>query len=94
MEAPTTEHHAAVKHLLRYIAGTTNLGCKYTADGEEKLTGYSDSDMAGDVDDRKSTSGVLYMLGNNPVTWQSTKQKIVALSSCEAEYVAATTAAC
>jgi hypothetical protein len=50
--------------------------------------------MAGDVDDRKSTSGILFMLGGNPVTWQSQKQKIVALSSCEAEYVAATTAAC
>jgi hypothetical protein len=63
-------------------------------DGDEELTGYSDSNMAGDVDDRKSTSGVLFMMGSSPVTWQSAKQKIVALSSCEAEYVAATTAAC
>jgi hypothetical protein len=94
MEAPTSEHLAAVKRLLRYIAGTINLGCKYIVDGEEKLTGYSDLDMAGDVDDRKSTSGVLFMMGNNPITWQLAKQNIVALSSCEAEYVAATTAAC
>lgn len=94
METPTTDHLAAVKHLLRYIAGTVNFGCKYTAGGEEKLIGFSDSDMAGDTDDRKSTTGVLYMLGKNPITWQSQKQKIVALSSCEAEYVAATTVAC
>jgi hypothetical protein len=94
MEAPTTEHLAAVKHLLRYIAGTINLGCSFTAKGEEKLTGYSDSDMAGDVDDRRSTSGVLFLLGNNPVTWHSVKQKIVALSSCEAEYVVVMTVAC
>jgi hypothetical protein len=46
------------------------------------------------VDDQKSTSGTLFMLGGNPVTWKSQKQKVVALSSCEAEYVAATTAAC
>jgi hypothetical protein len=50
--------------------------------------------MAGDVDDRKSTTGVLFFLAQNPITWQSQKQKVVVLSSCEAEYVAATTAAC
>ena len=50
--------------------------------------------MAGCIDTRKSTTGVLFFLGNNIVTWQSQKQKVVALSSCEAEYIAATTAAC
>jgi hypothetical protein len=50
--------------------------------------------MAGDVDDRESTTGVLFTLGDNLICWQSAKQKIVTLSSCEAEYVAATTAAC
>ncbi|KAF2284335.1 hypothetical protein GH714_020616 [Hevea brasiliensis] len=54
----------------------------------------SDSDMAGDIDDRKSTTGVIYFLGNNPITWVSQKQKIVALSSCEAEYIAATAGTC
>lgn len=56
--------------------------------------GFSDSDMAGDIDDRKSTSGVIYFLSDNPITWQSSKQKVVALSSCEAEYTAASAAAC
>jgi hypothetical protein len=50
--------------------------------------------MAGDVDSRKSTTGVLFFYGSCPVTWQSQKQKVVALSSCEAEYIAGTTAAC
>jgi hypothetical protein len=95
MEKPTTEHMAAVKHLLRYIAGTRNYGCRYVKDEDGgKLIGYSDADMAGDIDDRKSTSGMLFMIGRNPVTWQSQKQKVVALSSCEAEYIAATTVAC
>ena len=84
-----------MKHLLRYIVGTRGLGCCYARqESKAKLVGYSDADMAGDVDDRKSTSGMLYFFGRSPVSWQSTKQKIVVLSSCEAEYVAATNAAC
>jgi hypothetical protein len=63
-------------------------------DGEPGLTVFSDADMAGDVDGRKSTSGVFVFLGAAPVAWQSLKQKTVALSTCEAEYVAAATAAC
>ncbi|BAH94361.1 Os08g0484000 [Oryza sativa Japonica Group] len=54
----------------------------------------ADSDLGGDVDDRKSTSGALFFLGSSPIAWQSQKQKVVALSSCEAEYIAATGAAC
>jgi hypothetical protein len=63
-------------------------------DGEPGITAYSDADMAGDVDGRRSTSGVLVFLGASPIAWQSLKQKMVALSTCEAEYVAAATAAC
>lgn len=84
-----------MKHLLRYITGTRVLGfCYARQDPTSKPIGYSDVDMARDVDDRKSTSGVLHFYGQSPVSWQSTKQKIVALSSCEAKYVAATAAAC
>ena len=95
MEAPTTEHTAAVKHILRYLAGTLNWGCRFTRNSEEgALVGYSDSDMAGDADTRKSTTGAMIFYDNNIISWQSQKQKVVALSSCEAEYIAATTAAC
>ena len=95
METPTEEHLAAVKRILRYIAGSPRLGCRYgRSTGATRLVGYSDSDLGGDVDSRKSTSGTLFFLGSSPVTWQSQKQKIVALSSCESEYVAAATAAC
>jgi hypothetical protein len=49
--------------------------------------------MISDVDSRKSTTGVLFFLGNNPISWQSQKQKVVVLSTCEAEYIVATTGA-
>jgi hypothetical protein len=96
MEAPGREHWAAVKHILRYPKGTVGYGCKYEKGAELKpiLLGYNDIDFAGDVEDRKSTTGVVYFLGNSLVTWASQKQKIVALSSYEAEYVAAAAAAC
>ena len=55
---------------------------------------FSDADMVGDIDGRRSTSGVLVFLGSAPISWLSLKQKVVALSTCEAEYVAAATAAC
>ena len=50
--------------------------------------------MAGDIDGRRSTSDVLVFLGSAPISWLSLKQKVVALSTCEAEYVATATAAC
>jgi ribonuclease HI len=54
----------------------------------------SDSDMGGDVVKRKSTTGVVFYLDSCPVTWHSQKQKVITLSSCEAEYITGTTAAC
>jgi hypothetical protein len=96
MEAPHEDHLVAVKRVLRYVAGTRTHGLYYTRkeEGRARLTGYSDADMAGDVDTRKSTTGITFFLGGNIITWQSSKQKVVALSSCEAEYIAAATAAC
>ncbi|WVZ79226.1 hypothetical protein U9M48_026830 [Paspalum notatum var. saurae] len=96
MEDPREDHLTAVKHLLRYVAGTLDYGIVYPRRGERKaeLIGYSDSDMGGDVDGRKSTSGLIFFLGKCPISWQSQKQRIVALSTCEAEYVAAATACC
>jgi hypothetical protein len=95
MENPRAAHWALVKQICRYVEGTLTLGCTYRkGEGEPVLLGYSDSDHAGDPDDRKSTTGVLFFLGNNVVTWKSQKQKAVAQSSCEAEYMAAGAAAC
>ncbi|XP_066333339.1 secreted RxLR effector protein 161-like [Miscanthus floridulus] len=94
MEKPTTEHLAGMKRVLRYVAGTLHFGYHYKRKKEAQLTGYSDNDLAGDVDTRKGTMGVLFFLGNNVITWQSQKQRVMALSSCEMEYITAATAAC
>jgi hypothetical protein len=56
------------------------------------FVGYSDSDHAGDIDTSKSTSGIIFFLGKCLVSWQSVKQQVVAMSSCEAEYIATSTA--
>ncbi|XP_022956276.1 uncharacterized protein LOC111458028 [Cucurbita moschata] len=94
METPTTSHLTAVKQILRYVKGTLSFGCVYKKLSNMELVGFSDSDMAEDIDDRKSTTGVSYYLGVNPITWVSQKQKVVALSSCEAEYIATTVGTC
>jgi hypothetical protein len=75
-------------------AGTIDHGLLYSKhDGDNlSLKGYSD--LGGDVDDRKSTTGIIFFLGRKPVSWQSQKQRVVALSSCEAEYIAGAGAAC
>ena len=98
MEVLWQEHLAAVKRVLRYVEGTVHWGVHYHL-GEKKgavprLLGYSDSDLAGDVNDRKSTSGLIFFLAGGPIAWQSAKQKVVALSSCEAEYITAAGATC
>jgi hypothetical protein len=91
MEAPCEDHLIAVKWVLRYLAGTRGHGLHYArhTKGPPRLVGYSDADLGGGIDDRKSTSGIVFFLDGNPITWQATKQRIIALSSCEAEYVVA-----
>jgi hypothetical protein len=94
MEDPREDHMAALKHLLRYVAATANHGLQYKkGDDVFGLMEYSDSDLAGDVDYRRSTTGVLFFLGGNLVSWLLQKQKAVAKSTCEAEYMASAAAA-
>ena len=90
---PTKEHWTAVKRVLRYLKGTIDYGITYTRDSKDNLVGYCDADWAGDVNDRKSTSGYVFTLAGAPVSWRSKKQTCVALSTAEAEYVALASAA-
>ena len=90
---PQKEHWTALKQILKYLKGTTNIGILYKQDGSDKCVGYSDTDWAGDPSDRKSTSGYIFMFSDGPISWRSKKQKCVALSTVEAEYVALSGAA-
>ncbi|WOG92362.1 hypothetical protein DCAR_0311626 [Daucus carota subsp. sativus] len=94
MEKPKQDHFMAAKRILRYIKGTLNHGLFYTHSQDSKLVGYSDSDYGGDLDDGKSTSGYAFHIGSAIFSWSSKKQQTVALSTCEAEYIAAAGAAC
>ena len=79
-----------MKRLLRYVKGTVDQMIVFPKTGESglQLTVFSDADMAGDIDRWRSTYGVLVFLGSALISWLSLKQKVVALSTCEAEYVA------
>jgi len=85
------EHWNAVKWIMRYLRGTSKLSLSFGS-GKPMLVGYTDSDMAGDVDTRKSTSGYLITFSGGAVSWQSRLQKCIALSTTEAELIAATEA--
>jgi hypothetical protein len=94
MVEPRRVHLIATKHVLRYIAGSVEYGLDYVRGDGVRLIGYTDSDWAGCAVDRKSTSGCCFGLGSTVVSWFSRKQKSVALSSAEAEYMAASQASC
>jgi hypothetical protein len=88
---PTMAHLTAVKRILRYLKGTVDLGLTYSKSDGNVLKAYSDSDWAGDQDDRHSTSGFVSVLSGSAISWLSKKQASVALSTAEAEYIALST---
>ncbi|XP_058769270.1 secreted RxLR effector protein 161-like [Vicia villosa] len=97
MERPKVCHLAAVKRIIRYVKGT--LGCKIlfpTNDTGRKceFLGYMDSNWCEDKDDRKFTSGYVFMFGGALIPWCYKKGLVVALSSCEAEYITMSLCAC
>jgi hypothetical protein len=91
---PRCVHLVAAKHVMRYLKGTIDYGLSYDGDHDFTLSGYTDADWAGSVSDRKSTSGCCFSLGSAMISWQSRKQSSIALSTTEAEYIAACSASC
>ena len=86
---PSNEHWAALKRVFRYLNGTQDLGIVYS---KGSLLGYTDSDWAGDITIRKSTSSYVFLLESEAISWSSKQQPTVALLSCEAKYMASTQA--
>ncbi|GJU47266.1 retrovirus-related pol polyprotein from transposon TNT 1-94 [Tanacetum coccineum] len=85
---PTEKHLTAVKRIFRYLKDSINMGLWYPKDTGFELTAFSDSDHAGCLDSRKSTSGGIQFLGGDKlVSWSSKKQDCTSMSSAEAEYV-------
>lgn len=94
MENPKEVHLQAVKRIIRYLKGTCEFGLFYHKNGTRDLIGYTDSDYANDVEDRKSTSGYVFMMSKAAISWCSKKQQVVSLSTTEAEFIAAATSSC
>lgn len=82
------KHWQAVKHLLRYLRGTSNHRLEYRKSIDGSITGYSDADWASDTDGRKSVTGYVFIAQGGAISWASKKQQAVAISTCEAEYYA------
>jgi hypothetical protein len=98
MSAPTVRHMQAAERVLRYLAGTKEVGLVFgsrtpVAERLQEPTtmtcsAFADADWAGDKSDRKSTTGWVAMVNGDPISWRCKKQTVVALSTCEAELYA------
>lgn len=84
---PNAQHWIAAKRILRYLQGTKHIGLTYGS-GSNQVVGYCDADYAADIDQRKSTTGYVFLLNGGVVSWSSKLQQTVALSTTEAEYMA------
>ena len=84
---PKESHLIALKHIIRYIVGTLELGLQYPFDIHSDVACYTDANQAGNVDDKKITSSGYFYIGNCLVDWMSKKQNFVLLSIVEAKYI-------
>lgn len=95
---PNLVHWIAVKRILRYLIQTRDYGIKYKTNEHRVkgyahyLAGFTDADFAGDINDRKSTSGWIFTYNNSAISWTSKKQTGVSRSTMEAELVAGSSA--
>ena len=84
---PGMDHWRAAKKVMRYLQGTKDYMLMYRHTDNLDVIGYSDSDFAGCVDSRKSTSGYIFMMAGGAISWRSAKQTLTATSTMEAEFV-------
>lgn len=92
LDRPSIQHIKAVKRIFRYLKVTKDLGIIFKKTNLFSLSCYSDADYAGDPITRRSTNGYVLFLGGNPISWSSRRQQCTALSTTEAEYIAASEA--
>ncbi|XP_070682535.1 secreted RxLR effector protein 161-like [Malus domestica] len=85
---PGMDHWKAAKKVMRYLQGTKDYMLTYRKSNNLEVIGYSDSDFAGCIDSRRSTLGYLFLLAGVAISWKSTKQDAIAISTMEAEFIA------
>ena len=90
---PRVDRWTAVKNILKYLKRTKHMFLVYGGDKELVVKGYVDANFNTDPDDSKSQNGYVFILNGGAVSWCSSKQSVVAGSTCEAEYIAASEAA-
>nr|GEY86293.1 ribonuclease H-like domain, reverse transcriptase, RNA-dependent DNA polymerase [Tanacetum cinerariifolium] len=90
MQEPREQHMKAIRQVLRYVKGTKDYGITYKHNGGDNIHGFSDSSYGVNAQEGKGTTGIIFYYGESPISWSTQKQAIVALSSCESEFIAAT----
>ena len=90
---PGVEHWTVVKNFLKYLKRTKDMFLIYGGDKELVVNGYVDASFDTDLDDSKSQTGYVFILNGGAVSWSSSKQSVMAGSTCEAEYIASSEAA-
>ena len=81
--APTKAHLTAVKRILRHLKGSLDSKIVYHQTPNTDVVGYTDANWASDLDDRRSTSGNVFLLAGGPISWTSKRQSVVAVSTAE-----------
>ncbi len=87
-----TEHWMAVKQIFRYLQGTLQMKLQFGATPSKEMLGYCDADWGGDLEDRRSTTRFVFMIGGGAISWSSKREPTIALSTTKAEYMANTQA--
>nr|GEW52797.1 ribonuclease H-like domain, reverse transcriptase, RNA-dependent DNA polymerase [Tanacetum cinerariifolium] len=90
---PDLASEKAIRQVLRYVKGTKDYGITYKHNRGNKIHGYNDSSYRVNTQEGKGTTGIIFYYGESPISWSTQKQATVALSSCESEFIVATTAA-
>jgi hypothetical protein len=93
MQNPGRQHWEAAKRVLRYVQHSKKMGLHYKRKPTLEIVGFCDSDWGGDPDEKKSTTGYVFLVGGGAFSWCSKRQGAISLSSCEAEYYASSQAA-
>ncbi len=82
----------AVKRIFRYLQGTLQMKLQFGATPSNEVLGYCDADWGGDLEDRRSTTWFVFMIGGGAISWSSKRQLAIELSTMEAEYMVNTQA--